>query len=282
MLLVRVKQKDPIPDAPRYGEKTASRVKALLVSYDALVEAIRLAFEGDEQDDIGRSKAVVQDLQNIAAQQKEEAQRAALEEEVRQRKLEEQEKEQVKQRLKEEERLEEEARLAREWEERELARRAQEVRAARQEAEQRASETERRMRLERERADREWMDSIAKGPDGVRAQLQRMREGTADNPVAFQTALHALHTLFSQILSRPEEANFRRVRRAHPKFNEDIGQHVGGCELLIAAGFRLGTIDDVPCFISTEPDIEKEMDAWAEWFELLKVTLEILKQEMLK
>jgi hypothetical protein len=50
---------------------------------------------------------------------------------------------------------------------------------------------------------------------------------------------------------------------------------------LIAAGFRLGAIDDIPCFISTEPDIEKEMDAWSEWFDLLKVTLNLLEQEML-
>lgn len=277
-------QRDPITEAPRYGERTASRVKALLASYDALVEAIRLVFEGEEQDhDTGTSKAVVvQDLQNIVAQQKEETRRAALQEEVRLKKVVEQEEERVKQLLQEEERQEEEARSARECEERELARRAQEVRAARQEAERRALETERMLRQERERADREWMDSIAKGPDGVRTQLQRLREGTANDPVAFQTALHALHKLFFQIVSRPEEANFRRVRRAHPKFHEDIGQHAGGRELLIAAGFRAGLIDDVPCFISTEPDIEKEMDAWAEWFELLKVTLEILEQEMLK
>jgi hypothetical protein len=39
---------------------------------------------------------------------------------------------------------------------------------------------------------------------------------------------------------------------------------------LIAAGFRVGAVDDVPFFISTEPDIEKEMDAWSEWFDFSK------------
>ena len=132
------------------------------------------------------------------------------------------------------------------------------------------------------RADREWMASIAKGPGGVREQLQILSESTASDPGAYTAALNALHMLFSQIVSHPEEVNFRRVRRDHAQFHKDIGQYAGGRELLIAAGFRLGAVDDVACFISTEPDIEKEMDAWSEWFDLLKATLEILEQELIK
>ena len=53
-------------------------------------------------------------------------------------------------------------------------------------------------------------------------------------------------------------------------------------EFLIAAGFELGAIDDVPCYLSKEPNIETDMDGWAAWFDLLKGTLDVLEQEMSK
>ena len=39
LMVAPSKQKDPVTDAPRYGEKTANRVTALLETYDALKEA---------------------------------------------------------------------------------------------------------------------------------------------------------------------------------------------------------------------------------------------------
>jgi DNA repair exonuclease SbcCD ATPase subunit len=246
--------------------------------YDALTEAIALAF-GESED--GRQKAVVPDLRLAVAQQEEAARQAALKQEELRTQQENEQKAEEELQLREEQRQQEEARSAQAREEAELARRAREARAAREETERRAQEQERRMREKAERVDREWMDSIAKGPDGVREQLQKLRERTPSGET-HQTALNALHTLFSQIVSHPEEPTFRRVRRDHARFHEEIGQYPGGRELLIAAGFRLGAIDDVPCFISTEPDIEKEMDAWSEWFDLLKATLNLLEQEMLK
>uniref|UniRef100_A0A7S1Y1F1 PUB domain-containing protein n=1 Tax=Grammatophora oceanica TaxID=210454 RepID=A0A7S1Y1F1_9STRA len=90
-------------------------------------------------------------------------------------------------------------------------------------------------------------------------------------------AITALTTIFEQIVSRPENVAFRRIRRNHEQFHQDIGRHDGGKELLLAAGFRLGEIDEVPCFISSEPNVETDLDAWTDWFDLLTATLEILQ-----
>lgn len=52
--------------------------------------------------------------------------------------------------------------------------------------------------------------------------------------------------------------------------------------MLIAAGFTLGAIDDVPSFICREPNIENDLDGWSAWFDLLKATLEAIEEQMLK
>lgn len=258
----------------------------MLQSYDALKDAIQVAFSHDEtstnnETDAAAPPAIVQDLR-MTVKQQEEAARKQEEEQERLRQQQMQEEEEMKQALlREEQNRQEEARLAQAQEEADLARRAQEARQARLEAEQRALQQEEQERLEQQRVDREWMDSIPKGPDGVKQQLEVMKQATKDEPGAYSTAITALHTLFSQIVAHPEENNFRRIRRNHAKFQQDIGRHDGGMQLLIAAGFRLGAIDDVPCFISTEPNLETQMDEWSEWFDLLKATLEKLEQELI-
>ena len=51
---------------------------------------------------------------------------------------------------------------------------------------------------------------------------------------------------------------------------EDIGQQVGGREVLIAAGFKLVTLDGVPSFLSKEPHIESDMGSCSNWFDAPK------------
>lgn len=274
-------QKDPITEKPRYGEKTANRVTTLLQTYDALNEAIRLAFGAAEDGEDNQATAVVMDLRDLVKKQQEAARLQQLEQE----KLEEEQKRE-EQRNQEEQQLKEEqerevARRQQAEQEAELNRRANQARQARLEAEQRAFEQEQQERLERERVDREWMDSIPKGPDGVKKQLAILKQATKDEEGAYTMAINALYTLFSQIVAHPEETNFRRVRRNHPKFQQDIGRFDGGKEVLIAAGFRASAIDDLPSFVSTEPNLETQMDEWSEWFNLLKATTEILEQELI-
>ena len=161
-------------------------------------------------------------------------------------------------------------------EEQELARRAEEARLRRIGEEQRVLDAERR-------ADEELLALVPTlGIAGVREQIDRMRQALVDDRAALDVALGSLFTLFEQIVRKPEEINFRRVRRDHQKFVADIGQHVGGREVLIAAGFKLEKLDGVPCFFSKEPHIESDMDGWSDWFDTLKKTLAVLEEEMMK
>ncbi len=77
----------------------------------------------------------------------------------------------------------------------------------------------------------------------------------------------------------PKEVKFRIIQRYHHKSQQDIGRHFGGLELLIAAGFDFEMIDDVLCYFSKEPNIEHEMD---KWFDLMKLTLEIIEEDTMK
>ena len=285
----RLGETDPITNNPRYGEKTMPRVMAFLETYDEISDAIRVVF-GEKTDDEPSSvedgsqheHAIVHEMRR-SVEEEQEAMRKEEQEKEKGRKKEEADRRAEQERAQEDERRREESsRVERLREEQELARRAEEARQSRLAAEQAQLEAQRREREDRERVDREWMAGITKGVDGVRQQLVVLKESTASEPGAHETALTALQALFSQIVAHPEEVKFRRVRRDHPRFNEDIGRHRGGKELLIAAGFRLGAVDDIPCFISKEPSIENDMDGWSAWFDLLKATAEIIEEEMIK
>jgi hypothetical protein len=217
--------------------------------------------------------SVVEAIRRAARVEEEEALRQEGIERARRQREEDERLERERRRDEEERRRQEEA--ARE-EERLRAEQARQVEEARVAA--------RRAREEAEQADRIWARSVGRGMDAVREQLSVLLESAAadDDPKAQKTAIGALHTLFSQIAAHPEDPNHRRIRRDHAKFHEDIGRHKGGKEVLIAAGFELGAIDDVPCFLSKEPNIEDDMDAWASWFDLLKGTLGLLEEQLVK
>eukprot|EP00563_Minutocellus_polymorphus_P014980 CAMPEP_0181057558 /NCGR_PEP_ID=MMETSP1070-20121207/20315_1 /TAXON_ID=265543 /ORGANISM="Minutocellus polymorphus, Strain NH13" /LENGTH=400 /DNA_ID=CAMNT_0023136981 /DNA_START=160 /DNA_END=1359 /DNA_ORIENTATION=- len=256
----RLGETDPVTGAPRYGAKTATRVVALLHLYDALTIGISAAYGTDD------ATAAVHSL--LQCVENEEGQREQAEADAHGAAM----KEAENAKLAAQKREEEERQKAMEME-RERIRQEAELHQQALEARQRREEEEARARAEEREADRAFQDSIQKGPDGVRAQLTALREGCSNEPGAFDVAIGALHTLFSQIAARPEEIKFRRIRRDHPKFLQDIGRHSGGKEVFVAAGFKLETLDGVKSFFSKEPDLESDMDGWSEWFDGLKRTL---------
>ncbi|KAL3823584.1 hypothetical protein ACHAXA_005565 [Cyclostephanos tholiformis] len=267
----KLRERDPVTKKPRYGERTIPRVKAVIRKYSALEAGVDVLFTDTEAGPSVVS-ALRFGIQQHTAQSNAAMQARRSQEQLEAERL-------AKEMILAEERANQERMLVEKRkrdEERELARRAEEARMRRLEEEQAAVDAERR-------EDQELLAMVPTlGADGVREQIDRMRKALKDDRAILEVALGSLYTLFEQIVRRPEEVNFRRVRRNHPKFMEDIGRHVGGREVLIAAGFKLEKLDGVPCFFSAEPNIETDMDGWSEWFNTLKKTLAVIEEEMFK
>ncbi|KAL7574964.1 hypothetical protein ACA910_010783 [Epithemia clementina (nom. ined.)] len=267
----RLAEKDPVTDKPRYGEKTQQRVSILLALFKELDDILKSLFgvSETEKDEKNTFNKLISHLQMQADREKTEADElarwAALEEQKRLARVAEQERELLEQKQREAQ----EAKRAQHKQEEETRRQEEEIRQA-----------ERRRRQEEDQRDRDWVNSIVKGTDGVKEQLSILLESTSGDKLTQRVAIEALRAIFHQICARPEEPNFRRIRRNHPKFNEDIGRYAGGKEILIAAGFELGEIDGVPSYISKEPDLESDMDRWSSWFDLLKATLGLLDEQL--
>ena len=268
-LRLRLVMKDPVTQAPRYGKKTIERVELLLAKYHGLKSGINDAF--GEDMDINASESPVQVLENYIQHEIKVKDRLKQVDEERNIELSLSRKTEEEELANEKKRIEEEEKVRQKKERENLRIRAEEARARRVENEQRMLEQERE-------ADRSFLSSIEVGSNGVRLQLQVLRESC--NTEEFKVALNALRTIYAQISSRPEEIQFRRIRRDHPKFEEDIGRHKGGKELLIAGGFTFKEMDGMKCFFSAEPDLATDMDAWSTWYQLIKDTINILDEEM--
>ena len=291
----RLTERDPITDRPRYGDKTAGRVRLWLELFRSLLRGVGEAFGEDlqeeEEEERGTAAAAAPPVTSDAVAVAEALRAAAARDEELERQARAEAEAEARARdLAEAARLErEEATGAREVEERAAARALEEAALRREatEARRRREEAEAREERERREADAALVAAVEPGTGGVRAELGRLRVACLTEPggggtAALGAALGALRTLFGQIVARPEEAKFRRIRRNHEGFVRDIGRHPGGREVLIAAGFRPHSIDGVPCLVSSEPDLERDMDGWSAWFDLLKVTKAIVEEEMAK
>mmetsp|Transcript_13828 Transcript_13828/g.19811 ORF Transcript_13828/g.19811 Transcript_13828/m.19811 type:complete len:395 (-) Transcript_13828:52-1236(-) len=257
---------DPITGNPRYGEHTQKRVQSILHTYNGLVAA-------QEQH-----LPPMEVLEQIIQQKKEE-------EALRQEQL--QKEEQLKQLVQQQQQqLEEQLRIQEQFlqkqkeeeERRKLAELAEKSRLQRMGLEQQRQEEE-RQRLEKiQLEEQSWENSIPKG--SMNQQLEILRASTTVDG-DYTIAIQSLHRLFQQILAKPEQVSFRKIRRDHPQFTKDIGRHAGGKEFLISAGFHLSDDEDnIPCFLSKEPDLENDMDAWSDWYSNIKSVVEILEQEL--
>jgi hypothetical protein len=299
----RLYEMDPVTEKPRYGPKAQVRVRRTVQIYNFLSQQVPVVVDNDSND-CNPTSSQIMILQNIMNQYQQEQERHREEQSsLEQQQLEEEMKQQ--QELEERERLrkleEEQRRL---WEE---TQKEEEGLRIRQQAEQ----VRRQRLLEEQRrrdAERQYLDSIQKGTEGVRYYLQQIKDSTVASEQERTTCLESLYTIFEQINKHPEEPNYRRIRLNHPRFHQDIGKHPGGIELLIASGFRptkmspmtettttsdgdvitstQGVDDDesnttmIECLVSKEPNLETDMDGWTEWYDLNKATFETLQKEV--
>jgi hypothetical protein len=289
----RLAELDPVTEKPRYGPKSQARVERLLFYYDFLCRQILTTAISSPSGVLFRHIQQQYHQEQQALQQHQAAEEQAQLQEERRR----------------QEAQNEQAARERALAEQEVANRAAQEQA-KAEALRRQAEQTRQRRLAQEearrRAEQEYLDSVVKGPDGVRKYINVLRKGTAADPAAQTTAIQSLCTIFEQINRNPENVNFRKIRKNHPGFHRDIGRHDGSTELLIAAGFRPtmlpandvaggnnvdnGSADDggddddatpkIACLVSKEPNLEQDMDGWYAWYDLNKATLEILQKEV--
>jgi hypothetical protein len=258
----RLEEKDPVTGNPRYGEKTQTRVTAIVSTYTAIRNQIPSDDDSNHpllhlNEEYQRQQGSLKRKEILKAQ--EELRRRKEGEKLKQEQL---EKKEMRKKQQEEQ-------LEKQRSEQEALLRAQAIEA-------------RNARLHREQQEQEWFDSIKKGKEGVKCYLEKLKESTINEPPGVQRkAFLSLLTIFQQINAHPEEIKFRRIRRTHEQFVQDVGRHEGGIEVLIAGGFVLGSIDDVPCYLSKEPDVEKDMEKWSEWFEINNSALELLERASL-
>ena len=149
-----------------------------------------------------------------------------------------------------------------------------------------------------------WMAAVGLGVPSLRLQIAALAISTdassasasasasasssPDEKKRFKLAINALHTIVQQIVKRPEEVNFRKIRVSNEQFQESVGRYKGGTEALVSLGFRveemvvneLGECGKV--LFLKEPNLEREMDKWGDWFELLKSGLGLLAEEVEK
>ncbi|KAG7342457.1 PUB domain containing protein [Nitzschia inconspicua] len=321
----KLEQVDPVTNRPRYGPNSYARVQRMLAYFDFLSQQnhpnnnynINRKTTDDPHPSMPTTttsyyKTLTQDMVQLFQQQQAlQQQQTTREEQIR---LEEQQRQQQQ---KQEEEARERALKEAQANQR-VAEQAAETERLRQQAE--AARQRRQQQEEaRRQAEQRYLDSIKKGVDGVQHYVNVIKESTSNDIAAQKKAFQSLFTLFDQILKHPEETNFRKIRKNHPVFHQDIGRHKGGIELLIAAGFRPKLLPDVlsthtqndidhdddddnngsttatttpstdssmdavpmiACLISKEPNLETDMDGWSQWYDLKKATLEILQKEV--
>ena len=90
----------------------------------------------------------------------------------------------------------------------------------------------------------------------------------------FASALQALHLLCANIVARPEEALFRKVRLLNASFQQTVARYPGGVEALLALGFEesetLEGDEEAVCYVLEEPNLEEDIERWGRWYDGIK------------
>mmetsp|Transcript_15667 Transcript_15667/g.17697 ORF Transcript_15667/g.17697 Transcript_15667/m.17697 type:complete len:325 (-) Transcript_15667:82-1056(-) len=150
--------------------------------------------------------------------------------------------------------------------------------------------TDRERYIEMERARLEAFGSVT-GKDALEDALGMVRTSVIDNssPQAHLRLLHVLREYFHNIVKLPDRKAFRRINVENPKFRSDVLSISGGCEVLLAAGFKFSLEDHVDeetnamiqkiFYVLDEPPLE-ELDAWSDWYQLQKFFMDRISKEI--
>ncbi|GBG26363.1 UBX domain-containing protein 6 [Hondaea fermentalgiana] len=134
-----------------------------------------------------------------------------------------------------------------------------------------------------------FMNSRSVGMDAVEESVELITTFAGADASArrrAQNALHHLRALFARIVAHPESEAVRTINAMNAKFRADIADVPGCREFLAAAGFKLvlriehdeeGVETRTVFYISEEPDLATQMDAWSAWFDLQKAVADLLE-----
>eukprot|EP01012_Entosiphon_sulcatum_P052535 TRINITY_DN72198_c0_g1_i1.p1 TRINITY_DN72198_c0_g1~~TRINITY_DN72198_c0_g1_i1.p1 ORF type:complete len:331 (+),score=93.42 TRINITY_DN72198_c0_g1_i1:28-1020(+) len=241
---MKAKASEKDKDKQTYSEAMAQKVLELVTVFEELLPEIEKWNEKIEED--SRPYRTAKEQQELE-QRKLEQHRRQQEEEERLRQQ--QEAEEVKRIAEEEARkVEEERRL-------EIERALERQRQI--EAELFAQELQRRERLAAYLA--------ANSPDEILLDsVKTLKAGT--NSKQFEVVLRALQGCLANVVSYPDEDQFKRIRKANPSFHEEIAQYEGAVGVLFAFGFR----EDYPVggetmLVLHEPDALSNYEEWTCW-----------------
>lgn len=269
----RMGEKDPVTQAPRYGPNMQTKVTNFVEEYNRVKNSVE-AFAPD-------LTAALEAAREAAARDAHEKAMYKAEEDIRRRQEAEKEFERQAEQLEEERRkLEEEGRSIAE-----IARQAEEIRRQREINRQKIADA----KAETLRQVREHIDEFNNYPRGVNAfgdacaqLIKRIPDSQARD-----IALSTLHSLISNILSKPDEDTFRRIRPSHPVLQTKLTQWEEANLCFAALSFRAqledgGTDMSNILYVMHEPDPTTldGVEAWTTWYDSLKACRETLEQQL--
>ncbi|KAG8469652.1 hypothetical protein KFE25_006107 [Diacronema lutheri] len=113
----------------------------------------------------------------------------------------------------------------------------------------------------------------------IEQALERVR--LACTLPAYADVVQVACLLLSNIQKYPEERGFRSLRLRNQLVHTRVAVHEGGLALLRALGFALGDVEaDEPLLLLEEPDVQRQFEEWAGWFERLKANIARLEAEL--
>jgi len=87
--------------------------------------------------------------------------------------------------------------------------------------------------------------------------------------------------LLSNVRKFPEERSFRALRLRNQLIHVHFSAREGGLPLLRALGFALRDAEmDEPLLVLEEPNVERDFEKWADWFDVLKANIARLEAEL--
>eukprot|EP00668_Euglena_longa_P012095 GGOE01014522.1.p1 GENE.GGOE01014522.1~~GGOE01014522.1.p1 ORF type:complete len:332 (+),score=142.47 GGOE01014522.1:57-1052(+) len=134
------------------------------------------------------------------------------------------------------------------------------------EAAERAAHEERERELQR-RADLATYLECTPAPQVLLDSVRMLERSSEGDRRRFEAVLQAVYGIMSNVISYPDEEQFKTIRKSNARFHEDVGSHPGAIGCLFAIGFRERYEENETVLELVEPCVEEDYEEWKEWFD---------------